>query len=521
MNQHYPALEFSNLAQLIEHSCREFGNASAYQCLGQSLSFNEIEEKSRYLAQWFQHKTTLKQGDRIAIQLPNIIQYPIVAYAALRAGLVIVNTNPLYTSREMLHQFKDSGAKALVILSDLLPKLDSIRNDTVLDTILVTSAADLLKPGASVPTGDIPLLSAIAEGAHLPELQPSQAGLQDIAVLQYTGGTTGVAKGACLSHGNLLSNAEQMRERMLARMNIAEETFVCPLPLYHIYAFTVNMLSLFSMGNINILIPNPRDIEGFISVLIKSEITGIAGINTLFVGLCQHPHFKQVDFSRLKVTFSGGAALTSAAYELWKQVTGCTITEGWGLSETSPVVTLNHFGKEQVGSVGEPLQHTEVQVWDKHNKPLAIGQEGELVIRGPQVMLGYWNRPDETAKVMQDGFFRSGDIGLIQSDGRVKIVDRLKDMIIVSGFNVYPNEVEDILSSHPAVIEAAVVGESDERTGERVCAFVTTSVDVSVEELIRHCQQQLAAYKVPKVINFLAELPKSSVGKVLRRELRR
>jgi len=524
MNINYIAPEFSNLAELLEHSFQAYADLPAYQCLGQQFSFAELEQKSRYLAQWLQNCTALQAGDRIAIQLPNITQYPIAVYAALRAGLIVVNTNPLYTPREMQHQFSDSGAKALIILADLLPKLETILADTALETILVTKVTDLLSPGAHEQSGYLSLTAAIALGAELPVLQPCMARRDDIAVLQYTGGTTGVAKGACLSHGNLLANAQQMRDRLLQKLGTGEETFVCPLPLYHIYAFTVNMLSLFHMGNLNVLIPNPRDLDAFVGCLQKVPVTGMAGINTLFVGLCQHPQFKQLDFSQLKVTFSGGSALTSAAFELWKQVTGCTITEGWGLSETSPVVTLNHFGQEQVGTVGLPLPHTEVQVWNEQQQRQPDGFEGELVIRGPQVMQGYWNKPDETAKVMHQGFFKSGDIGIILADGSVKIVDRLKDMIIVSGFNVYPNEVEDVLSRHPAVLESAVVSEPDERTGERVCAYVTlrtgVHAEVTANELIQHCQELLTAYKVPKTLRFLQELPKSSVGKVLRRELR-
>uniref|UniRef100_UPI001865DE25 AMP-binding protein n=1 Tax=Microbulbifer hainanensis TaxID=2735675 RepID=UPI001865DE25 len=500
--------------------CNKFSDKPAYHCLGQTLTFAQLEEKSRSLAQWLQYECGLQPGDRIAIQLPNITQYPIAAYAALRAGLVVVNTNPLYTPREMKHQFTDAGARVLVILSDMLPKFEEIKADTDIEHVLVTGAADLIAPPKDKAHGYHDFVAAIEQGAALPALQPVSATRADIAVLQYTGGTTGVAKGAALTHENILANAAQMLDRITQRCDECKEIFVCPLPLYHIYAFTVNMLALFSLGAMNVLIPNPRDLDGFVKTIKPFKFTGLAGINTLFVGLCRHPEFQQLDFSSLKVTFSGGAALTRTAAELWQSVTGCTVTEGYGLSETSPVATLNNFGVEEIGTVGTPLIGTRVEAWDENDQPLPVGEVGELVISGPQVMQGYWQRPEETAKVMRNGFFRTGDMGMVQANGNIRIVDRLKDMVIVSGFNVYPNEIEDVLSSHPQIVEAAVTGTTDEKTGEAVVAHVVLAEAISAQDIVDFCRKELTAYKVPKHVVIHRELPKSTVGKILRRELR-
>lgn len=511
---------YANLREFIDDRFTRYEGRLAYRCLGQSMLYDELDKHATHLARYFEHEMGLKAGDRIVIQLPNLIQYPVAMYAAVRLGLVVVNTNPLYTPREMRHQFTDSGAKAIVILSDLLPKLEQIRDETGIEQVLVTSAADFIQPSAPHDTYHC-FTQALSTGETLNDFTPSQAQRDDTAVLQYTGGTTGVSKGAVLSHGNLLANAGQMAARLEARCQQSEGVFVCPLPLYHIYAFTVNMIGLFGMGEANLLIPNPRDMDSFVNAIKAVPFKGIAGINTLFVGLCQHPGFKDIDFSNLKITLSGGAALTHSAAHLWEDVTGCAITEGYGLSETSPVVSFNVFGEEELGTVGKPLEQTQVAAWDEHDKPVAEGEVGELVVKGPQVMKGYWQRDDETRKVMIDGWFKTGDMGLIQSNGNVKIVDRLKDMIIVSGFNVFPNEVEDVLSEHPAVMEAAVVGEADDKTGEAVKAFVTVSESVTEDALREFCREHLTNYKVPKHIEVLEELPKSTVGKILRRELRK
>lgn len=509
---------FNNVADFIEQSLLKYADKPAFSCLGQTLSFAEIDAKSRALASWLQQQDNLESGDRIVIQLPNLNQYPIAAYAVFRAGMVVVNTNPLYTPREMQHQFKDSGAKAIIILTDLLPKLTEIKAQTDIDLVITTSATDLLTGNSDAPDGCISFNQILSHNAET-ELTPRpNSSVNDTAVLQYTGGTTGVSKGACLTHANLMANAEQSRLRLVKGCKEGQEIFVCPLPLYHIYAFSVNMLLFTTSGNLNVLIPNPRDMDAFVSAIKPFKFTGFAGINTLFVGLCTHPDFKTLDFSALKITISGGTALTSSAVDIWKATTGCSISEGYGLSETSPVVCLNEPGNERLGTVGTPLEGTEIQLWDEDDK---IVEEGQIVVRGPQVMAGYWNMPDETAKaITKDGFFKTGDVGVRLDDGTIKIVDRLKDMIIVSGFNVYPNEIEDVLSQYQDILEAAVIGEPDDKTGEKVCAYITTQSELSESQVVAHCKKLLTAYKVPKKVVFMQELPKSTVGKLLRRELR-
>jgi long-chain acyl-CoA synthetase len=510
-----------SIADFIEQSMAKYSDKPAYHCIGQTLTFSDLEEKSRALACWFQQHSDLEPGDRIVIQLPNLIQYPIAVYAALRAGLIIVNTNPLYTTKEMQHQFSDSGAKAIIILEDLLPKLDQIKAQTEIDTVIVTSATDLITDASTNIVGCIGLNEAITKGKNHTLLERPKANLDDFCVLQYTGGTTGVSKGAALTNRNILSNSAQVINCIEDSCRPEKEILVGPLPLYHIYAFTVNMIVYFSRGNASILIPNPRDIDGFIKSISPFKFTCFAGINTLFVGLCQHPAFKQLDFSSLKLTISGGSALTSAALNAWREVTGCSITEGYGLSETSPVLCFNKLGQEQLGTVGFPVSNTIIQLRNSDNVEVADGEEGEITAKGPQVMQGYWQRPDETAKVMtSDGFFKTGDIGVRLPNGCIKIVDRLKDMIIVSGFNVYPNEVEEALVSHENIVEAAVIGEPDDKTGERVVCYITVNKELSTQDVIGHCREVLTAYKVPKQVNIMEELPKSSVGKILRRELR-
>lgn len=512
----------SCLADYIENVLTKFSDRPAYTALGQTFTFKEIDEQSAALSRFFVHEAKLTPGTKVAIQLPNLIQNPIAVYAALRAGLVVVNTNPLYTEREMKHQFTDSGAKALVILSDLLPKFDNIKADTGITTVIATSATELLD-ATTAPSieGTTSLTAAIEKGKSAPTFERKNTHLDDLTMLQYTGGTTGVSKGAALSHNNVLSNCIQMLDRIGDGFKDGEEVLVCPLPLYHIYAFTVGMMALFAKGSQIILIPNPRDIDGFIQTLKPHTISSFMGINTLFVGLGRHPEFAKLDFSKLHLTMSGGTALTQAAVSIWKDITGNMITEGYGLSETAPVVSFNIPGNEEIGTVGHELADTEVALLDTYDKPVGDGESGQIAVRGPQVMMGYWRRDDETAKVMtEDGFFKTGDIGIRTESGAIKIVDRLKDMIIVSGFNVYPNEIEDILTSHPSVMEAAVVGKPDDKTGERVCAFITVTQQVTEKEITAFCKEHLTNYKVPKSITVLEELPKSTVGKILRRELR-
>ncbi len=510
-----------SLADYIEATFKKYANRPAYNALGQTLSFAEVDALSAKFAKYLLTQTSLKPGDRIAIQLPNLIQHPIAVYGALRAGFVVVNTNPLYTPAEMQHQFTDSGAKALVILSDLLPKYEQIKQAVPIEEVIITGAAQLLdnKPIEDAPYTCYGKIFASISDLSLPK-RPTIA-LTDPAILQYTGGTTGVSKGAELSHLNVLANSIQTLNRLGKTFVEGEEIVVCPLPLYHIYAFTVCMMTFFAKGAMAVLIPNPRDMNAFVSAITPHKFTALAGLNTLFVGLCQQEAFRALDFSQLRLTMSGGTALTGSAADLWKATTGCAVTEGYGLSETSPVVAFNDPGNEHIGTVGRALDQTDIKLLDNNDCAVADGQEGQIAVKGPQVMNGYWQRSDETAKVMTtDGYFKTGDVGIRLPDGCIKIVDRLKDLIIVSGFNVYPNEVEDVLCKHPKVIEAAVIGKPDDKTQERVAAYITVSGAVSADELKAHCSEVLTAYKVPKEFNIIDELPKSTVGKILRRELR-
>ncbi|ADN75551.1 AMP-dependent synthetase and ligase [Ferrimonas balearica DSM 9799] len=508
-----------DLASMITDTCARYADKPAFSALGYTLSFTELEAHSRAFAAYLQHHTDLQPGDRIALCLPNLLQLPIAAFGALRAGLVLVNTNPLYTPREMAHQWSDSGAKALVLLGDLAPRAASILHETAIETVITTTALDFHQstPAAGDFDHAISFMTVLTDGASLP-LKPVSRQGSDLAALQYTGGTTGVAKGAMLSHANLLGNARQVLARLGDTCREGEEVFVVPLPLYHIYAFTVNLITFFARGSLNVLIPNPRDLPAFVEQIRPFRITGMAGLNTLFVGLCRLQSFRELDFSGLKLTISGGTALTSAAAEIWQQTTGCTVSEGYGLSETSPVVCLNPIGNEQLGTIGPALIDTEVKVVDEQGQP---AEEGELCVRGPQVMQGYWQMPEETALVLDaDGWLKTGDIARIQDDGFVRIVDRKKDMILVSGFNVYPNEVEDVLTQFPGIVEAAVVGEADERSGERVVAYLVSEAELDLPALKAHCRENLTGYKQPRKFVRLDELPKSTVGKVLRRELR-
>ncbi len=524
--------QYASLIDIIDTACKQYGDKTAYSCFGKNTSFNEIETDSRHFATYLQNNTQLKAGDRIAIVLPNITQFIIAAYGALRAGLVLVNTNPLYTEREFKHQFNDSGVKAVVVLSDLLPVLANLVDATNIETVISTHALDLISPQVQPSTGinNIEFNQVLAQGAKL-QFTPVQSQPNDIAMLQYTGGTTGLSKGAMLSHGNIIANAMQTKSRLGSKLVEGEEIFVAPLPIYHIYAFMINLILYFESGACSVLIPNPRDIASLIKTLASYPFTGFAGLNTLFVGLCHQKEFKALDFSHLKITISGGTALTQAAANLWQTTTGCTISEGYGLSETSPVVSLNTPGQERLGTIGKPLIETEVKVIDLNDNEVPVGITGELAVKGPQVMSGYWQKEEETNRAFtQDGYFKTGDIGIASEDGYHTIVDRKKDMVIVSGFNVYPNEIENILSGHNKVLECAVVGVNDDKTGEAVKAVVVLR-DLSLmesqdaqkaitKELIDYCREQLTAYKVPKIVQLVKELPKSTVGKVLRRELR-
>ncbi|WP_199611442.1 AMP-binding protein [Flocculibacter collagenilyticus] len=529
--------EHETLIQLLNDTFEKYSNKPAFHCLGQTLTFNDIDQKSKAVAAWFQENTTLKQGDRIAIQLPNLIQFPIVAYAAIRCGYILVNTNPLYTPREMQHQFSNSNAKMLITLTSNLSKFEEIADHTGIEYVITTSPTDLIdlknsssikaESGTSVsnkPFNLQTLTNILVSDCTANYQQPQSNNQNDIALLQYTGGTTGPAKAASLSQANVLSNVKQSYSRLGDACKEGEEVFACPLPVYHIYAFTVNLLLFFSRGNLNVLIPNPRDMDAFINTLSQFKITGISGINTLFVGLCYHPNIKQIDFTQLHFSLSGGTTLTPIAAKLWKETTGCTITEGYGLSETSPVLTLNPPGHEVIGSVGLPLVGTEIEIWDDNGKPVAQGEEGELVARGPQIMLGYWQNEEATSTtITPNGWLKTGDIAVKLNNGYIKIVDRKKDMIIVSGFNVYPNEVEAVLTMHDEIAEAAVIGEADDHSGECVVAYVVAKAgaEVTAQAIIDFCKTQLTGYKVPKKVNLVSELPKSSVGKILRKDLRK
>ena len=467
-----------------------------------------------------------------------MLQYPVVVFGAMRAGMIVVNTNPLYTEREMEHQFNDSGAKALVVLANMGDKAMKVVPKTGIKHVIVTQVGDMHCPfkrllingvlkyvKKEVPAfsiaGSVPLRSALSKGAGK-QYTPVPATADDIAVLQYTGGTTGVAKGAMLTHGNLMANMMQSDGVFTQILNEAEETVICPLPLYHIYAFTVHCMVLLQTGNHNILIPNPRDIPGFIKTLEKTEFTGFVGLNTLFVALCGQESFRALDFSNLKLTVSGGMALTKAAFDEWKQVTGCEVAEGYGMTETSPVVSFNPPGAIIQGTIGMPVPNTVCKVIDEEGNDLPVGEPGELCVKGPQVMKGYWQRPEATAETMTaDGWLKTGDMAVIREDGYMQIVDRKKDMIIVSGFNVYPNEVEDIIVGHPDVIEAAAIGIPDPKSSEAVKVFVVSKNPALTEkDVIAYARENLTAYKVPKTIEFREELPKTNVGKILRRELR-
>lgn len=527
---------YRTVADVFEEACRTYADKPAFTCLDKTISFAELEQYSARFASYLQHHTSLEPGDRIAVQLPNVLQYPVAVFGALRAGLVVVNTNPLYTAHEIKHQLQDSGAKALVVLANIAKNAAQVVDDTDVEQVIVTEVADLHSPlkrtllnfGAKYIKKMVPpfafahqvsFRSALAKGAQ--PFQPVARTPDDLAVLQYTGGTTGVAKGAMLSNRNLVANMLQLNTHMQNLLYEGVELLVAPLPLYHIYAFTLHCMSAVNLGNHNLLIPNPRDVDAFVKMLKGKPFTVFVGLNTLFNALCRNEDFAALDFSHLHLTSSGGMALTEATTKRWKEITGVDIYEGYGLTETSPVVATNPAGKIQPGTVGVPMPETECKVIDDDGVQLASGEPGELCVRGPQVMMGYWNRPEETQQVLDDeGWFKTGDMAIIQDDGYIKIVDRKKDMINVSGFKVFPNEVEDVLCSHPDILEAAVVGVPDGEGSEIVRAYVVTSRSMTVDEVRAHAKTKLTAYKVPHQVEFRDELPKSNVGKVLRRELK-
>jgi long-chain acyl-CoA synthetase len=533
-----PLDRYQSLLDLFDETVRRHGDKPAFSSLGRTITFRELDEYASRFAGFLQSQPQLQPGDRIAIQLPNLVQYPVVLFGALRAGLVVVNTNPLYSATEMEHQLLDSGAKALVVLANVATTAAAVLPKTAVQLVIVTELADLhaplkralinfaarylkrMVPAFHIP-GAISLVQALRRGRGV-ALRPVPRRAEDMAVLQYTGGTTGVAKGAMLSHRNLVANILQ-GSAMFATYGIetGTETFIVPLPLYHIYSFILSSIMLAS-GNHCVLIPNPRDINSLIGAMRRTPFTGFCGLNTLFVALSRQPAFAALDFSKLKVTLSGGMALTSGAAREWQRITGSAIFEGYGLTEASPVVSVNPGNDNQIGTIGIAVPATEVRVLDEDDGDLGIDQPGELCVRGPQVMLGYWQRADETRKVLDDeGWLRTGDIAVVRADGFIKIVDRKKDLIVVSGFKVFPGELEDVVSQHPDVAECAAIGVPDEHSGEAVKVFVVPRRAGLTEQEIRDfCHQHLTGYKVPKQIEFRKELPKSNVGKVLRRELR-
>ena len=531
--------EYASLKEILARSCKRFGELPAYGNMGVSITYRDLDQASREFGAFLQKVVGLKKGERVAIMLPNLLQYPIALFGALRVGLTVVNVNPMYTARELEHQLKDSGATAIVVLENFAHTLEEVLERTPVKTVVTTQIGDLFPPLKSllvnlvvkhvkkmVPRWRIP--NAIEFKAALRagrEQTPDEVPLNhdDIAFLQYTGGTTGVAKGAVLTHGNLVANLQQVHAWIARDLQDGKETCILPLPLYHVYALTSNLVFM-KIGAHIILITNPRDIPAFIEELKKIRFTVIVGVNTLYNALLNAPEFAQVDTRGLKVANAGGMAVQRAVAEKWKQVTGTPIIEAYGLTETSPAAISNIFDiKDWTGTIGVPIPSTEAAVLDEEGNEVAPGELGEICIRGPQVMRGYWNRPDETAKVFtRDGWLRTGDMGFMDPKGYFKITDRKKDMIIVSGFKVFPNEIEDVVMMHPGVLEVAAVGASDPKAGETVKIIVVKKDPALTEEaLLEHCRKNLTGYKVPKIIELRVEpLPRSNVGKILRRLLR-
>jgi long-chain acyl-CoA synthetase len=530
---------YASLVQMAEESFARFPERIAYVQMGRAVTFRELDGLSRAFGAWLQARTGLKRGGRVAIMLPNLLQYPIALFGVLRAGGTVVNTNPLYTARELEHQLQDSGADTIVILENFAHVLQEVIGKTRVRHIVITSVGEMLgfPKGAivdfvvryrrkAVPPYQLPgalrFKDALSQGRGA-TLSPVDLGHQDLAFLQYTGGTTGVSKGAMLTHRNMVANVLQSSAWVESTFDSSEpETTITALPLYHIFALTANCLLFVRLGWRNVLIPNPRDIPGLIAEMRKYPFTFFAAVNTLFNALLNTPGFDGVDFSRLRCTLGGGMAVQGAVAERWKKVTGKVLTQAWGLTETSPAACINIPGDDFNGSIGLPISSTEISIVDDAGNALPVGQVGEICVRGPQVMLGYYNRPDETAKVMlPNGWLRTGDIGRMDDRGFVYIEDRKKDMILVSGFNVYPNEVESVAVTHPGVLEAAAVAQADEKSGEVVALFVVRKdPSLTEQQLIEHCRSQLTGYKVPKRVYFRDELPKTNVGKILRRALR-
>ncbi|MBB4398960.1 long-chain fatty acid--CoA ligase [Bradyrhizobium sp. ERR14] len=533
--------QYASLVDLLEESFTKFADRKAFICMDKSISYRDLDQMSVALGAYLQGRG-LQRGARVAIMMPNVLQYPIATAAVLRAGFAVVNVNPLYTPRELEHQLKDSGAEAIIVLENFAHTVEQVIAKTQVKHVIVGSMGDLLGfkgvivnlvvrrvkkmvPAWSLP-GSVSFNDAVSAGRGMtfnkPKLSPG-----DVAFLQYTGGTTGVSKGATLLHRNIVANVLQndawLQPALAAPPHVDQLMIVCALPLYHIFALTACYLLAVRAGGCNLLIPNPRDIAGFVKELAKYQVNSFPAVNTLYNGLMHHPDFKKLDFSKLKISNGGGMAVQRPVADQWKAITGCFIAEGYGLSETSPTLTCNPAtATEFTGTIGIPVPSTYISIRDDDGNEVPLGQAGEICAKGPQVMSGYWNRPEETAKVMTaDGYFRTGDIGIMDEEGYTKIVDRKKDMILVSGFNVYPNEIEEVIASHPGVLECAVIGIPDSKSGEAVKAFVVKKdQNLTAEAVIKFCHEQLTGYKVPKHIEFRSDLPKTNVGKILRRELR-
>jgi len=534
--------DFGSLRDLLSDACKKYAELTAFSCESAQITFSELDNKSDQFAAWLQCDTTLEPGDRVAIQVPNLIQYPVIALGAIKAGMVIVNINPLYTAGETEHQLRDSGARVLVTMEEILPVTSRILPGTEIEKVVITRAADLhplpwrwaykvsraamIRRAKAIRfSGKVSLKTVLAKGSHLLKnkgIEKNHSGrCEQLALIQYTGGTTGVAKGAMLSHDNLIANMHQIDHVIEGHRPEPGSVAAAPLPFYHIYAFTLNFLYSICKGYHGILIPDPRKTEKIIKALKPHRISSFVGISTLFHMLCKDTKFHQLDFSSLKVCTSGGMALSVATARRWEKITGCRILEGYGLTETSPLVASNTLDRFQEGKISSTTQWAEIKVVDDAGKEVAPGEEGEILVRGPQVMLGYWNRPVETSAVLkEDGWLHTGDIGVIDKDGSLSVVDRIKDLIIVSGFNVYPAEIESHVHKHPDIREAAAIG-VPRGEGESVKLFVISeNPELTEEEVIHFCRQGLTPYKVPSKVEFRATLPRSNVGKILRRQLR-
>ncbi|CAX59976.1 long-chain-fatty-acid--CoA ligase [Erwinia billingiae Eb661] len=529
---------YTSLIDLFEHAVKRYADQPAFINMGQAMTYRKLEERSRAFAAYLQQGLGLKKGDRVALMMPNLLQYPIALFGILRAGMIVVNVNPLYTPRELEHQLNDSGASAIVIVSNFAHTLEKVVAKTQVKHVILTRLGDQLTPAKGtlvnfvvkyikrmVPKYHLPdaisFRSALHEGYRMQYVRPDIIN-DDLAFLQYTGGTTGVAKGAMLTHRNMQANLEQTKATYGSLLKEGKETVVTALPLYHIFALTVNCMLFIDLGGANLLITNPRDIPGLVKELSKVRFTAITGVNTLFNALLNDEDFQKLDFSSLSLSAGGGMSVQKAVAERWEKLTGHYLLEGYGLTECSPLVSVNPYDiRYHSGSIGLPVPSTDIMLVDDEGNEVAEGEPGELCIKGPQVMLGYWQRPDATDEVLKNGWLRSGDIVTVDQEGFIRIVDRKKDMILVSGFNVYPNEIEDVLMLHPKVREAAAIGVPNDVAGETVkICVVKKDPSLTKEELIAHCKKNLTGYKVPKIVEFRDELPKTNVGKILRRELR-